>query len=179
MKFLANENFPLASVRLLRQKNLDVAAIAEDSPGDSDRKVLQRACQEERIILTFDRDYGELIFKHRSSLPAGVIYLRFDPGYPVPSPQSVDPYPAFPPSDAAYPFPFWPIYAPANPYPAAPLPTRIPLSELCAGAGEWKQYTNVDAGFSLEYPAESDAHPGTAGDGESLSIRLKLDCYHG
>ena len=82
MKFLANENFPLVSVRLLRQKNLDVAAVTEDSPGDSDRKVLQRAHQEERVILTFDRDYGELIFRQRAPLPAGVVYFRFDPEYP-------------------------------------------------------------------------------------------------
>lgn len=38
--------------------------------------------KEERVILTFDRDYGELIFKHNYKPDCGVIFLRieeFDP----------------------------------------------------------------------------------------------------
>jgi predicted nuclease of predicted toxin-antitoxin system len=37
----------------------------------------QIAIQQNRTILTFDRDYGELIFKHNIKPPGGVIYLRF------------------------------------------------------------------------------------------------------
>jgi hypothetical protein len=33
MRFLANENFPLLSVRLLRQADLEIASVTEDSPG--------------------------------------------------------------------------------------------------------------------------------------------------
>jgi predicted nuclease of predicted toxin-antitoxin system len=33
---------------------------------------------EERIIMTFDRDYGELIFRHNYKPEQGVIYLRLD-----------------------------------------------------------------------------------------------------
>jgi predicted nuclease of predicted toxin-antitoxin system len=36
------------------------------------------AIKEERTILTFDRDYGELIFKHNYRPQKGVIYLRLD-----------------------------------------------------------------------------------------------------
>jgi predicted nuclease of predicted toxin-antitoxin system len=54
MRFLANENFPLLSVRLLRQAELEVASITEDSPGIEDSEVLG-AADEERVILTFDR----------------------------------------------------------------------------------------------------------------------------
>jgi Domain of unknown function (DUF5615) len=43
MRFLANENFPLQSVRLLRQADLEVASITEDSPGIEDAEVLARA----------------------------------------------------------------------------------------------------------------------------------------
>ncbi|MBE9093543.1 DUF5615 family PIN-like protein [Tychonema sp. LEGE 07203] len=60
MRFLVNENFPLQSVRLLRQADLEVASV-EDSPGIEDSEVLARAADEQRVILTFDRDYGELI----------------------------------------------------------------------------------------------------------------------
>lgn len=62
MRFLANENFPLPSVRLLRSAGHDVLSITEESPGISDDRILTRAVAEERIILTFDRDYGELIY---------------------------------------------------------------------------------------------------------------------
>lgn len=82
MQFLANENFPLKSVLYLRKNNIDVAAISEDSPGASDQAILARASREKRIILTFDRDYGELIYRLRRSPPAGVIYLRFIPKTP-------------------------------------------------------------------------------------------------
>ena len=82
MRFLANENFPLLSVRLLRQADLEVASVTEDSPGIEDSEVLDRAADEERVILTFDRDYGELIYRLRLRSPRGVIYLRFRPHTP-------------------------------------------------------------------------------------------------
>ena len=82
MRFLANENFPLQSARLLRQADLEVASITEDSPGIEDAEVLARAADEQRVILTFDRDYGELIYRLRLRSPRGVIYLRFRPHTP-------------------------------------------------------------------------------------------------
>jgi predicted nuclease of predicted toxin-antitoxin system len=82
MQFLANENFPLPSVRLLREKGYDIASITEDSPGIEDTEVLARAADEQRVILTFDRDYGELIYRLRLRSPKGVIYLRLRPHTP-------------------------------------------------------------------------------------------------
>ena len=79
MRFLANENFPLLSVRILRDTGLDITSIMEDSPGIKAPEVLARAVQENRIILTFDRDYGELIFRRFSPKPIGVIYFRYQP----------------------------------------------------------------------------------------------------
>ena len=79
MRLLANENFPLASVQLLRVAGHDVVAIIEDTPGISDTEVLAQAARESRIVLTFDRDYGELIYLRRLPMPSGVIYLCFDP----------------------------------------------------------------------------------------------------
>ncbi|WP_099238632.1 DUF5615 family PIN-like protein [Synechococcus sp. BDU 130192] len=83
MKFLANENFPLASVQLLRKQNIDIVAIVEDSPGISDSEVLSNAVSEQRVILTFDRDYGELIYRFGLHPPAGVIYFRYTPQTPL------------------------------------------------------------------------------------------------
>jgi len=82
MLFLANENFPLLSVRILRDIGLNIASIMEDSPRIKDPEVLARAVREERIILTFDRDYGELIFRQFLPKPTGVIYFRYQPHTP-------------------------------------------------------------------------------------------------
>jgi predicted nuclease of predicted toxin-antitoxin system len=79
VKFLANENFPLRSTALLRAGGYDVSSIGEDSPGIEDSDVLSRSVAEERVILTFDRDYGELIYRLQLPVPRGLIYFRFRP----------------------------------------------------------------------------------------------------
>lgn len=82
MDFLANENFPLFSIKLLKNAGHNVASVIEETPGAKDLDILKRACRENRIVLTFDRDYGELIYRHRSFIPGGVVYFRFDPSTP-------------------------------------------------------------------------------------------------
>ncbi len=82
MDFLANENFPLFSIQLLRNAGYNVASVLEETPGAKDSDILVRAHEENRIILTFDRDYGELIYRHKLSAPAGVLYFHFDPSAP-------------------------------------------------------------------------------------------------
>lgn len=76
MRFLANENFPFDAVQTLRQQGHDVFWIRTDAPGIPDTEVLNRAQTEDRILLTFDKDFGELAF--RSQLPAtsGIILFR-------------------------------------------------------------------------------------------------------
>ena len=76
IKLLANENFPLASVLVLRKAGYDITYIAEENKSISDAAVMNMAIEEERLILTFDRDYGELIFKHNYTPRQGIIYLR-------------------------------------------------------------------------------------------------------
>ena len=78
MKLLANENFPKASVLKLRSLGYDITSIGEDNPSIADREVMEIAETEQRIILTFDRDYGELIYKHQYKPEQGVIYLRLE-----------------------------------------------------------------------------------------------------
>jgi predicted nuclease of predicted toxin-antitoxin system len=75
-KMLANENIPLATVFRLRKEGFDVSSIGLDAPSITDKEVMQIALDENRTILTFDRDYGELIYKYGFRPPAGVIYLR-------------------------------------------------------------------------------------------------------
>jgi predicted nuclease of predicted toxin-antitoxin system len=83
MRFLADENFPFPSIKLLRQAEYDVASVSEDSSGIEDVEVLARAVDERRFIVTFDRDYRELIYRLRLTPPIGVIHLRFRPHYPA------------------------------------------------------------------------------------------------
>jgi predicted nuclease of predicted toxin-antitoxin system len=76
MRILANENFPSDAIAALRQRGHDVAWIRADAPGSSDRQVLTRADTENRVLITFDKDFGELAF--RANLPAssGIILFR-------------------------------------------------------------------------------------------------------
>jgi hypothetical protein len=60
---LADENVPGAVVAALRQQGHDVAWIHEDAPGRPDPEVLERAQQEHRVVVTFDKDFGELAFR--------------------------------------------------------------------------------------------------------------------
>ena len=78
MKLLANENFPFKSTQYLKNKGYDIISIGTDNPGIKDSVVMSIAIHEERTILTFDRDYGELIFKYNYKPAHGVIYLRLD-----------------------------------------------------------------------------------------------------
>jgi len=80
--FLANENFPLLSVRLLRKAGHSVVSIIQETPGGKDEDILKRSHTEKLIILTFDRDYGELIYRHQALPPVGVVYFRFAPATP-------------------------------------------------------------------------------------------------
>ncbi len=75
MRFLANENFPLDAVEALCQQGHDVIWIRTESPGISDPEVLSRAQAEDRILLTFDKDFGELAF--RAKLPAASRIILF------------------------------------------------------------------------------------------------------
>jgi predicted nuclease of predicted toxin-antitoxin system len=76
MRILANENLPGGVIASLRLNGHDVVWIREDLPGSSDIQVLERAQTENRILITFDKDFGELAF--RSGLPAncGIILFR-------------------------------------------------------------------------------------------------------
>ena len=62
--FLANENFPLPGINLLRKQGYTVISIQEESPSISDIEVIEIAIARNLIILTFDKDYGELIFRY-------------------------------------------------------------------------------------------------------------------
>lgn len=81
MKFLLDENVEFRIVSFLKDAGHNVTAIARDYPHAlPDSQVLAIALSEKRILITNDRDFGELIF-HKKLDHSGVIYFRF----PLPS----------------------------------------------------------------------------------------------
>src|SRR5438309_12055994 len=75
LKFLADESLEYSLVLHLREAGYDISSISEDSPSIKDEKVLSRAYAQNRVILTNDKDYGDLIFLNH--LPhKGVVLFR-------------------------------------------------------------------------------------------------------
>lgn len=81
--FLANENFPRPSIILLRENGYIVKSIQEDYSGIDDVVVIKMAQEQNLIILTFDRDYGELIFKYAKDNPPSVVFFREKGSHPA------------------------------------------------------------------------------------------------
>lgn len=85
VKLLVNENFPAPAIRVLRSAGIDVLWASEVMAGAADTEVLARACADGRWLLTYDRDYGELVFSRGHQAPPAIIYLRQE-AYPPPRP---------------------------------------------------------------------------------------------
>ncbi len=78
MRYLADENVPLAAVERLRAEGIDVASVSELLAGGEDTEVLETANRAGRIVITFDKDFAELVFR-AGRAAAGVILLRIRP----------------------------------------------------------------------------------------------------
>jgi predicted nuclease of predicted toxin-antitoxin system len=76
LHLLADENIFGELVRALRSSGHDVAWIYEDARGSDDISVLTRARSERRLLLTFDTDFGDLIFRDHLPPPPGLVLLR-------------------------------------------------------------------------------------------------------
>jgi predicted nuclease of predicted toxin-antitoxin system len=75
MNILADESVDQPVVQRLRQDRHAVLYVAEMEPGVSDDAVLDRAKQDNALLLTADKDFGELVFRQRR-LTSGVILIR-------------------------------------------------------------------------------------------------------
>jgi hypothetical protein len=78
MHWLADECVDATLVRQLRRAGEDVTYMIEAGPGATDTAVLRNAQEQRRLLLTEDKDFGELVF--RSGLPVpGPVFLRLMP----------------------------------------------------------------------------------------------------
>jgi predicted nuclease of predicted toxin-antitoxin system len=75
MRFPADEGVDRQIVEKLRTEGHDVLYIAEIDAGISDDKVLELSNEEERILMTRDKDFGELAYRDRK-VHAGIILNR-------------------------------------------------------------------------------------------------------
>lgn len=76
MRIIANENVPGDAVDALRARCHDVVWVRTEMSGSADAVVLARAQSEGRVVVTFDKDFGELAFRSRLAATCGVVLFR-------------------------------------------------------------------------------------------------------
>lgn len=79
MMLLADESVDKPIVDALRSAGFNVFYVLEVAPGTDDATVLHLSNQEQRVLLTQDKDFGELVFRLRN-VHYGVVLVRL-PGY--------------------------------------------------------------------------------------------------
>ena len=77
MTFVADEGVDGAVVAELRSEGYDVLYVADMSPGISDDEVLNRANGKQALLVTEDKDFGELVFR-LGRIHKGVVLLRLN-----------------------------------------------------------------------------------------------------
>ena len=76
MRVIANENVTGTVVRKLRQQGHDVLSVKESMQGANDRSILQRAETEQRLVITQDKDFGELAYRYQLPASCGIVLFR-------------------------------------------------------------------------------------------------------
>ncbi|MHB9149687.1 MAG: DUF5615 family PIN-like protein [Thermoleophilia bacterium] len=79
MRFLADESCDFGVVRALREAGHDVRAVVEDSPGATDAEVAADAAADRRVLVTEDKDFGQIVFSGAGP-GEGVVFIRFPAG---------------------------------------------------------------------------------------------------
>jgi predicted nuclease of predicted toxin-antitoxin system len=76
LKFLADESCDFRVVRALREYGHDVLAVCEFAKRLEDPDVIDLSVREDRILITEDKDFGQLVFAHGHGT-RGVILVRY------------------------------------------------------------------------------------------------------
>jgi predicted nuclease of predicted toxin-antitoxin system len=76
MNLIADENTDSLIVAELRRAGHEVVYIAEIDPSIPDDVVFDRANEKEAVLITADKDFGELVYKDKRLIADGVILLR-------------------------------------------------------------------------------------------------------
>jgi len=78
VRWLADECIDAGLVAYLRRSGHDVLYMAETAPASNDADVMANALREQRLLVTEDKDFGDLVFRHGAAVP-GIVLLRIDP----------------------------------------------------------------------------------------------------
>jgi predicted nuclease of predicted toxin-antitoxin system len=76
MRIIANENISAGAIHSLRSTGYDVISVKETMRGATDMEILHRAQSEQCLIITNDKDFGELAFRMRLPSQCGVVLFR-------------------------------------------------------------------------------------------------------
>jgi predicted nuclease of predicted toxin-antitoxin system len=82
VRWLADECVAAPLVAFLRAGGHDVLYVAEAAAGLSDADVVELGLREQRLLLTEDKDFGDLVFRRERAVP-GVVLLRIGPENPA------------------------------------------------------------------------------------------------
>jgi predicted nuclease of predicted toxin-antitoxin system len=77
LKVIVDVGVGAAVEKVLRELGHDVVSVRDLDPRMDDRKIVARAADEERLVVTMDKDFGELVFRE-GTRHAGVLLLRLD-----------------------------------------------------------------------------------------------------
>jgi predicted nuclease of predicted toxin-antitoxin system len=75
MKIIADESVDFEIVEALKAAGVEVIAVVEMDPGISDEEVLEMAFHSQLLLLTEDKDFGDLVVRLRKP-NFGVLLLR-------------------------------------------------------------------------------------------------------
>jgi predicted nuclease of predicted toxin-antitoxin system len=75
MLIVADESVDFGIVTKLRQKGISVLSVSENYPGISDKEVLTVAVHHHSLVITEDKDFGELTYR-MGLKHCGILLLR-------------------------------------------------------------------------------------------------------
>ena len=81
LKFFADENISSKAIVNLQKDGIDIIPVSSVRYGLDDSNVLKLAYERKRILITFDKEFGYLVFKKKIK-SFGVLLLRFIPSSP-------------------------------------------------------------------------------------------------
>ena len=77
LKFLVDVGVGKGIEEYLNEKGYDTKAVRDIDPGMEDEEIIRIAVTENRMIITMDKDFGELVY-HSSIEHSGVLLLRLE-----------------------------------------------------------------------------------------------------
>lgn len=77
LRFLVDVGVGKGIEEYLREKGYDAKAVRDIDPRMEDEKIIRTAVSENRMVITMDKDFGELVY-HSSTEHGGVLLLRLE-----------------------------------------------------------------------------------------------------